>query len=371
MFSIESLYLAAIIHGGFLVTTLLFIRRGSRATNQMLALLVGLLTLSLWNLHTYQQGLPGYWRLIDFNDWYSIFFWGPALYFYVGMTTGLLQIKTLDLLRHFSLGITLFVIGTVLHIFSSKQWIPQFYISALNEVQLLAFYVQMGLYLFASFQLLNVYQRNIKDRFSSIDSMNLSWLRWLLTVFSMLIAVDMSITVPHVLRGDSSIPYLEIYVLAEAIAIFFIAYFSLIYSESIFQKRKSKYKSSPLSEQVSVDLAENLREIMKESQPYKNNDLKLSDLAQLLDINTHYLSQIINEQFDKNFYDFINEYRAKHAISILLEDGDNNITQIAYSVGFNNRASFNNAFKKQAGMTPSQYRRMHKSSPIKLQKGIN
>lgn len=357
MLSTESIYLAAIIQGLFQILVLVSIRRGNRHANRMLALLVGLLVLSLWNLYTYFLSLPSYWRVIDYSGWYSPFFWGPALYFYVGMISGEIRPGLALYLRHFSLGIILFIIGTTAQLLQMLEWLQLSDVDLFNNLRLLTFYSQISLYLFMSFQLIKEYNRKIRNNFSSIGEMNLSWLQRLLVVFTVIVAVDMFITVPAVLSHASEIPFLKYYLFAEATAIFAIGYFSLLYTDSIFRNIKPKYESSPLNNKLSQDLAAKLKVIMENSKPYKNNELRLDDLAHLVGVSSYYLSQIINEQYQKNFYDFVNEYRARSAAELLITNQDSNITQVAFNAGFNNRVSFNNAFKKHTGMTPSQYRR--------------
>ena len=96
---------------------------------------------------------------------------------------------------------------------------------------------------------------------------------------------------------------------------------------------------------------------MDEDKPYLKNNLRLNDMAQLLNVSRHHASQIINEHFNLSFFDFINKYRVEEAKTMLMEykKDDLNINQIAYSVGFNNRASFYKAFKKFTHATPTDY----------------
>lgn len=360
----ESIYLAAIIQGLFQMAVLVFIRRGDQQANRMLALLVGLLVLSLWNIYTYILNLPSYWRTIDYNGWYSPLLWGPVLYFYVGMISDEMRLDAAQFLSHLSPGIILFVIGIAIQLLHSFQWLTPSHVEIFNNIQLLAFYIQISLYLLMSFQLIKSYNYRVRNNFSSIDKMNLSWLQRLLAIFSVIVIIDMCITVPSVINHVSEVPYFEYFLFAEAAAIFTIGYLSLLHAESIFRNRKPKYESSPLNKQLSLDLAAKLKMVMQDSEPHKNNELKLSDLAQLVGISPYYLSQIINEQYQKNFYDFVNEYRARSAAELLMTSQNSNVSQIAFNSGFNNRVSFNNAFKKYIGMTPSQYRRS-RSTTIK------
>ena len=83
----------------------------------------------------------------------------------------------------------------------------------------------------------------------------------------------------------------------------------------------------------------------------------MNDLAEALDLSRNHTSQVINEHFNLSFFDFVNRYRIEAAARLLPEceqDGAT-ITQIAYEVGFNNRASFYKAFRKFMGISPTAY----------------
>ncbi|MGB5554910.1 MAG: helix-turn-helix domain-containing protein [Flavobacteriaceae bacterium] len=118
-----------------------------------------------------------------------------------------------------------------------------------------------------------------------------------------------------------------------------------------------KYRKTGLSEALSFEMKEKLIRIMEHQQPYMDNDLRLDDLALLMKLSRNHTSQIINEHFNLSFFDFINQYRIKDAKNLLLQNkgDDRTITQIAYDVGFNSRASFYKAFKKFSDGTPSDY----------------
>jgi len=97
-------------------------------------------------------------------------------------------------------------------------------------------------------------------------------------------------------------------------------------------------------------------EYMEKNKPYLDNELKLLTLAKELDIAPHHLSQVINEHLNLNFFDFVNQYRVEEAKKELTKGLDNRtLIALAFDVGFNNKASFNNYFKKYTGMTPTHY----------------
>ena len=96
---------------------------------------------------------------------------------------------------------------------------------------------------------------------------------------------------------------------------------------------------------------------MENEKPYLNNRLGLKDVAEYLNISVHHLSQVINEQLDKNFFDFVNDYRVTEVKNLLRDPKHKQFTllAIAYDCGFNSKSSFNSVFKKITGLTPSSY----------------
>lgn len=122
------------------------------------------------------------------------------------------------------------------------------------------------------------------------------------------------------------------------------------------EKRDVKYASSGLTEESSQHIKEQLLKFMNEQKPYLTPKLKIKDLSELTQIPAHHISQVLNELFEKNFYEFINEYRVKDAMAILKDPKFKNHTyeSIAFDVGFNSRSAFYSAFKKVYNTTPSK-----------------
>ena len=92
-------------------------------------------------------------------------------------------------------------------------------------------------------------------------------------------------------------------------------------------------------------------------QAFLDDQLTTSSIAQNLETNRNYLSQVVNEKFGKTFCNYINDYRIREA-KIKLSEGENikyTIEYIAHSVEFRSVNAFNKAFKKNTGVTPSFY----------------
>jgi AraC-like DNA-binding protein len=103
---------------------------------------------------------------------------------------------------------------------------------------------------------------------------------------------------------------------------------------------------------------ERLIEVLKNKQLYLNPELRLSDLAQALDIRPYRVSEILNRGLQTTFYDLINGYRISRARELLLapDAAQFNLLGIAMESGFKSKSVFNDVFKKSTGMTPSQFR---------------
>lgn len=140
----------------------------------------------------------------------------------------------------------------------------------------------------------------------------------------------------------------------------FVTYFSFM-QPSIFSGAISfpfvKYQNNGLSPSLALEMKDKLVSLMESDQLFLDNSLTLDVLSDELNLSRHHTSQLINEYFKVNFFEFINNYRIDEAIKLLEdEQSELNINQIIYTTGFNNRTSFYNAFKKKTGISPKIYR---------------
>lgn len=97
--------------------------------------------------------------------------------------------------------------------------------------------------------------------------------------------------------------------------------------------------------------------VIKEEKLFQNPELTLTDLAKKLETNASVISKTINQGFQMNFNDCINNYRIE-AVKNSFANGEHKkstLLGIAYDCGFNSKATFNRAFKKNTGKTPKEY----------------
>ena len=121
-----------------------------------------------------------------------------------------------------------------------------------------------------------------------------------------------------------------------------------------------KYISPALDNEKQLIL-EKLHQHMQSSRPFLGPELTLDELAAQLSVKPKMLSQTINELLNQNFFEFINHYRIEEAKRLLTNPKDKKITvlEVMYEVGFNSKSSFNTIFKKNTGLTPSEFKKNH------------
>jgi YesN/AraC family two-component response regulator len=129
-------------------------------------------------------------------------------------------------------------------------------------------------------------------------------------------------------------------------------------SEEVDEFSSSKYQKSSLSDEAKSKIISDLEKYMK-NKPFFYNNLTIDDVAVAINTNTKYLSQVINEKYQKNFYTYINAFRIDISKEMLMNpEFDHYSTEgIAKSVGFNSKSTFYAAFKKYTGVTPIEFKK--------------
>jgi AraC-like DNA-binding protein len=223
-------------------------------------------------------------------------------------------------------------------------------------------------YFLLTFRLFKRLDINIFNNFSNPANIDLYWIRKLVLVFGIVWTALISVTVVHHIFNMFSMVFCTDGLFL-SLSVFVIGYFGLkqkvIFSaehnliEAEAVKILTKYSGSRLTDSEAKQHAEKLADYMKSSKSYLNPDLSLPQLATELNISRHYLSQVINEQFNLNFFDFVNRYRVE-AFKEKIKDPEfrnYSLLGIAFECGFNSKSAFNRIFKQATGLTPSQFKK--------------
>jgi YesN/AraC family two-component response regulator len=131
--------------------------------------------------------------------------------------------------------------------------------------------------------------------------------------------------------------------------------------ESEEQNLRKAYSKSSLNDEQRETLILRIQETLSNPEVICQQDFSLAKLAKLINSNTTYVSQVINEKYGMAFSNLLGSYRIKVACQWMDEPakyGNLTIEAIASGTGFKSRTTFVNAFKRETGLKPSEYLRM-------------
>lgn len=240
------------------------------------------------------------------------------------------------------------------------------------------------LYVMLSLMLLRKHSVNIAKQFSYSEKINLNWLVYL--------TIGIGVIWLSVIFGND----ISTFILVD-LFVLFVGYFGIrqagIFTNGILQgasintdkedtnereaiaelvpdspgtvAEKIKYKKTAISEEVMSKIHQELTQLMQAEKLYKNPELGLDELAGRLSVSSNTLSQVINSMEQRNFYDYINDFRVKEfqRIVVLPENSKFTFLSIAFEVGFNSKTSFNRNFKKATGLSPREFFQQEKILP--------
>jgi AraC-like DNA-binding protein len=304
---------------------------------------------------------------------------GPLLYLYTLTLTNRIRSQRVSLL-HFIPSVAAFLylipfltLPVEQKIFVYKNEGAGF--ETFNLVMTIAIIASGVFYVTISSLVLRKHRISIADQFSNTEKINLEWLQYLIYWIGVIWIL--------VIVGND-----ELVFGATVLFIVFIGFFGIrqvgvfhssevsspedkqeasinptlendsrIESQLLSGEEKRKYQKSGLSPEGSEILHRQLAHVMIDEKLFKENELSLTDLAARLNTQPNYLSQMLNELEEKNFYDYINTLRIaefKRLIAIP-ENRKYTLLALAQQCGFNSKSSFNRYFKKVTGQSPSEF----------------
>ncbi|WP_214227709.1 AraC family transcriptional regulator [Pedobacter sp. B4-66] len=233
-------------------------------------------------------------------------------------------------------------------------------------------HLQIVIYFTAVFMLLRKAKKLYLENYAgtSINAYN-----WLFQFTSVLTVLYLIVILKNVFKF-SDYPYVSEWIRIGILVLqpFIICWYlyKALNNPGLFRNIDSKLKlvsdlilEEKNNDQVTVDEKEYNQELLKlqqymvEEKPFLNPSLTIQDVAKGIKVPVRDLSLLINHKLEQHFYDFVNAYRIERAMDILKDVTKSKVTvlEILYEVGFNSKSSFNTAFKKHTGNTPTSYRK--------------
>ncbi len=218
---------------------------------------------------------------------------------------------------------------------------------------------------------------------SRVEKFNITWLRFLVVGFLIVTLIEVILSSTKVFFTLTHERYWEGMGIFEMLGLtgyytLFLFVNLLVFSSIRLFTSFSKVKledSAKLSNDdtnIGEQYVEQIKLDMSQEKHYLIPDITLDMLANELKIPAKNLSITLNRQFNKNFYEFINDYRIEEAKLLLAatENKDKTITEIYLEVGFNSKSVFNTFFKQVVEMTPSQFRKIPSNADTDTDGGI-
>jgi len=374
-----TLFFDFILVGGIIITLMilfLLIKSKRRALPQNLLILFFAFLLA-YMVHGYadRHDLPILYVITFlFNDCIEIFL-GPLIFIYI---KSLFEDNTTLIKKNwFHFAPTLFYLAIISIPILVSVIIDRYlfdYLRILNENSLIAMTILMVyliVYILLSLRLFYKYKKAMMLNFSTMSSNDFNWVRQMLIGALIVSCTDLILSLYEL--STEELTWETDYVTLVIVIIFtcYLGYYGinqtkvllpdfLIREESAknIRKGKSNQLSGFNDDEIKL-LQSRLEEILLNEKPYLDEGLTLGMLAQMLPTTDKKLSTLLNQYMNTTFYDLINKYRVE-AVKKKLDSGENdNLTLlgIAYESGFKSKTSFNRIFKKETGLSPSEYKK--------------
>ncbi|HMB62714.1 MAG TPA: helix-turn-helix domain-containing protein [Eudoraea sp.] len=351
----------------FIAVFLLSTGSGIRKSNVLLGIFFLLLGINIGDLLLQMNGITSFLPLFFLLDDAFLLLFGPLLYLYT--LTHVYRNFRLEIKHGVHLIPFVICLLGLLLIYSLAEGPYEHSLNTVGSIDapkgalliVTLFYAHGGIYLFFSKRVLRKYDRNIRDQYSNLSKVNLDWLHF---IINSIIAV----WVLGIMHTVFSITVFKSYI--NAVLLVFMVFLFYFINRILFKvlrrsevlsgipyAPKPKYVGSTLSDVQRTNYAEELVSYMEREQPFVNPDLSVNQIAHSLGVSSRELSQVINQTFNKRFFDFVNSFRIE-AAKKLLADRSNHMTvqEIMYSVGFSSKSSFNTIFKRKTNKTPTAFR---------------
>lgn len=216
------------------------------------------------------------------------------------------------------------------------------------------------LFLILAIKLHNRHSQQLMERFSQLEQRSLDWFRNALVIWGIvwcMYAIDfLSGALGWVWFGSRKLlPGLE----AIALTIFIrkaLGQKVLTQSEKGLP-RTNQARTSLLSSEKMQSISSKLERAMTEDKLFLQENLSLKKLSEAISETENHISETLSQFLQTNFFHYVNGFRIE-AAKVALHDKEKLVINIAFDVGFNSKSTFNTAFKKVVGCSPSSYRHL-------------
>jgi AraC-like DNA-binding protein len=375
------LFLNAGLGAGILMFFVLFFKIGKKNEDYFFLswIAVVLLQITFYDITIYHFDLKGIWAVLGFG---LPLLGGPLLFLYIAMLVNH-KVTYKKIFLHLSI-YTLYVLILIIFQYSQNFTFivsKGFFYLPRNAPFWVQFYaIPMAIsglvYCILGLILLKKHQKRIVNFFSFDEKINLKWVQYIVYSFFILFFVSSFLifgaTRFNLFPMENVFAFVGIALSMMLVAFGFYGFRQTSVFSNINSIKKEKepglnksielsssYSKSGLTEEKIKYHAQRLTEHMVLEKPFLQEDLTLPVLADECKLSNTHLSQIINQHFQVNFYDFVNQYRIEESKKMLVSSDYDHLSLlgIAFDCGFKSKSSFNRYFKKYCRITPSEFKK--------------
>ncbi len=379
-------FLQGLIFAGLLLVRW---RREERSSDAWLALLLSLCCLYVAN---WMLGFAGWYDAHDghttfmfYVPWNLTLFIGPVIYFYFRSLAN-------DAFRPSRRQLLFLVPGTLLLLaylwafakdivvdrWLSGQPLTEFYGTRGPNAQAglpvldTAWFELLWLYFFLGLTIREYrrYRGYLRDNFSNTEPLEFSWLRNLLVALTIGMAIVTLFSLVNDWLFELSYRQFWFSYFSVAVLIYYLSIAGYTAAPPLPLRLRFIPEPSPEPDTTAdpevLEWKRRIERYLEEQRSYLNSNLTLQEMAQDLQTNPSVLSRAINQGFRQNFNDLINAYRVEAVKERLGEPDSRQYTLLAIALecGFNSKATFNRAFRKHTGRSPSEFMREQGSNTL-------
>ncbi len=290
-----------------------------------------------------------YVRLLTVDEWFSLknhgrFLILPVLIFIMHLTGYVLMSKP-EGMYYLTAGISGMNSGSAMLTYQDMVY----------QVFRAGFIAQVFFYLFFNFRLIIRHNNRIADYFSNLEDRNLSWLQF----FNFSLAATSLASVAAAILGRDIFSTSEIHLAVPSVLfslmLFVIGFLGNIQKEVNIVK---EIKAETWSEKAfQPGLKKRMETLFEKEMIFRNPDLKIWDLCNMLGTNRTYVSKVINNDYSRNFCNHVNHYRVMYAKKLIAENRELGNDDLAELSGFGSVNSLYRAFASSEGITLGEFKK--------------
>ncbi len=348
---------------GLLFAVLLFVRakKNERYSDLLLGIVLFLLSMQLQDYTFGFAGINILWEKYNgFPRHFSLAF-APTIYLYFkSQTTQNFELKKGDL-KYFVIYFVYFFANLAIFM-QGEKFVKAYQISQVGywvqgTENTLVFFSYLY-FTYKTLELFKKYRHWVEHQFSNTEAITFNWLR----NFLYLILIEETLKFSWFFADAYlNLPYEKDF-WWQLFTVGSVVYIGINGYMQTPPKLTNLFDATPENKPIVPDKdlfawKTTLETCMATQMPYLNPELTLSDLAKQLKTNTSIVSAVINHVFDKNFNDFVNEYRINEFKNQVNNPKNKHLSLlgVALDCGFNSKSTFNRACKKLTGKLPSQW----------------